>query len=73
MTILGWVFVAVGVWCVVSVGAALGVGALLRQGSVVDGELAEQGLGREMFSDGALAMWLAELPSAREDVTARVE
>jgi hypothetical protein len=63
MTVLGWVAVLVGAWCVVSVLAALGLGALLRRGSVVDGDLSDQGCGREMFSDSALAMWLAGMPS----------
>ncbi|HEY2221204.1 hypothetical protein [Actinomycetospora sp.] len=63
MTVLGWVAVLVGAWCVVSVLAALGLGALLRRGSVVDGELSDQGRDRELFSDSALAMWLAEVPS----------
>lgn len=60
MTVLGWVAVLVGAWCVVSVLAALGLGALLRRGSVVDGELSDQG--RDAFAAGALAMWLAEVP-----------
>jgi hypothetical protein len=62
MTVLGWVAVLVGAWCVVSVVAALGLGALLRRGSVVDGDLSDQGRGRCALSDSALAMWLAELP-----------
>jgi hypothetical protein len=57
MTVLGWVAVLVGAWCVVSVLAALGLGALLRRGSLVDGELSGQGCGH-----GVLAMWLAEVP-----------
>jgi hypothetical protein len=61
MTVLGWVAVLVGAWCVVSVVAALGLGALLRRGSVLDGELTDQGRGRGAFTDGALALWLAEL------------
>lgn len=63
MTVLGWVAVLVGAWCVVSVLAALGLGALLRRGSLVDGELSDQGRARELLSDSALAMWLAEVPS----------
>jgi hypothetical protein len=63
MTVLGWVAVLVGAWCVVSVVAALGLGALLRRGSMVDDELSDQGRDREVFSDSALAMWLAEVPS----------
>jgi hypothetical protein len=62
MTVLGWVAVLVGAWCVVSVVAALGLGALLRRGSAVDGDLSDQGRGRCAFTDGALAMWLAEVP-----------
>ena len=62
MTVLGWVAVLVGAWCVVSVLAALGLGALLRRGSLVDGDLSDQGWGRCAFTDGALAMWLAEVP-----------
>jgi hypothetical protein len=62
MTVLGWVAVLVGAWCVVSVVAALGLGALLRRGSVVDGDLSTQGRGRCSLTDGALAMWLAEVP-----------
>jgi hypothetical protein len=62
MTVLGWVAVLVGAWCVVSVAVALGLGALLRRGSVVDGDLSDQGRGRCAFTDGALAMWLAEMP-----------
>jgi hypothetical protein len=62
MTVLGWVAVLVGAWCVVSVVAALGLGALLRRGALVDGDLSDQGRGRCAFTDGALAMWLAELP-----------
>lgn len=60
MTVLSWVAVLVGVWCVVSVLAALGLGALLRRGAAVDDELAEQG--RDHDLRGALAMWLAEIP-----------
>lgn len=60
MTVLSWVAVLVGVWCAVSVLAALGLGALLRRGAVVDGELADQGRDRDLR--GALAMWLAEIP-----------
>ena len=56
MTVLAWVAVLVGAWCVVSVVAALGLGALLRRGSLVDGDLTDQGRGRD-----ALAMWLAEV------------
>ena len=67
MTVLGWVAVLVGAWCVVSVVAALGLGALLRRGSVVDGELTDQGRDREVFSDSALAMWLAAVPSLPDD------
>jgi hypothetical protein len=63
MTVLGWVAVLVGAWCVVSVLAALGLGALLRRGSLVDDELTDQGRDREVFSDSALAMWLAGVPS----------
>jgi D-serine deaminase-like pyridoxal phosphate-dependent protein len=62
MTVLGWVAVLVGAWCAVSVVAALGLGALLRRGSVVDGDLSHQGRGRCRLADGALAMWLAEVP-----------
>ncbi|HEY2192252.1 MAG TPA: hypothetical protein VGH76_08105 [Actinomycetospora sp.] len=62
MTVLGWVAVLVGAWCVVSVLAALGLGALLRRGSVVDGDLSDQGCGRGGLADGVLAMWLAEVP-----------
>ncbi|MCD2194489.1 hypothetical protein LQ327_14035 [Actinomycetospora endophytica] len=69
MTVLGWVAVAVGAWCVVSVVAALGLGALLRRGSLVDDELSDQGRGRELFTDSALAMWLSELPSVPDDPT----
>lgn len=60
MTVLAWVAVLVGAWCVVSVAAALGLGALLRRGSVVDGDLSARGRGA--LADGALAMWLAEVP-----------
>ncbi len=60
MTVLSWVAVLVGAWCVVSVVAALGLGALLRRGSLVDGDLTDQGRGR--CTDSALAMWLAEVP-----------
>ncbi|MDL5160229.1 hypothetical protein [Actinomycetospora termitidis] len=59
MTVLTWVAVLVGAWCAVSVVAALGLGALLRRGSAVDDDLAEQG---RVTSRSALAMWLAELP-----------
>ena len=62
MTVLAWVAVLVGAWCVVSVVAALGLGALLRRGSVVDGDLSLQGRGQGAVADGALAMWLAEVP-----------
>lgn len=61
MTVLGWVAVLVGAWCAVSVLAALGLGALLRRGSVVDDDLVEQGR-RDALHRGALAMWLAEIP-----------
>ncbi|WP_433802046.1 hypothetical protein [Actinomycetospora sp. CA-084318] len=59
MTVLSWVAVLVGVWCAVSVLAALGLGALLRRGAAVDGDLAEQGRDRDLR--GPLAMWLAEI------------
>jgi hypothetical protein len=62
MTVLGWIAVLVGAWCVVSVLAALGLGALLRRGSLVDGELSGQGAGRGGLAEGVLAMWLAEVP-----------
>ena len=61
MPVLGWVAVLVGAWCAVSVLAALGLGALLRRGSEVDGELVEKGRERD-DRRGALAMWLAEIP-----------
>jgi hypothetical protein len=73
MTVLGWVAVLVGAWCVVSVLAALGLGALLRRGSLVDGELSDQGRARELFSDSALAMWLAEVPSVPNTPMTRVD
>ena len=56
MTVLGWVAFLVGAWCVVSFLAALGLGALLRRRSLVDGDPTDQGRGRD-----ALAMWLAEV------------
>lgn len=62
MTVLGWVAVLVGAWCAVSVLAALGLGALLRRGSAVDGDLVEQGRERDELQRSALAMWLAEIP-----------
>ena len=68
MTVLGWVAVLVGAWCVVSVVAALGLGALLRRGSVVDGDLTDQGRGRD-----ALAMWLAEVSQVPDSPAGLVE
>jgi hypothetical protein len=61
MTVLGWIAVLVGAWCVVSVVVALGLGALLRRGSAVDDELSDQGRCRSAFVDGGIALWLSGL------------
>ncbi|GLZ56105.1 hypothetical protein [Actinomycetospora sp. NBRC 106378] len=71
MTVLSWVAVLVGVWCAVSVLAALGLGALLRRGAVVDGDLAEQGRDRDLA--GPMAMWLAEIPHVPDTPAALID